>query len=264
MPINTNFGLVCIKSDNDNLQNTATYLANTVNSMCLLAQGGYLNYGYTVPSNTFCYSSLTISDNVGNTKISGTNPHFLEPLNHNKLYIHISSGTNWTNNFYKIVSVDDTTSITLETPYSASLGSPTISTVSNNFNIFETKVPNMGPEDSLEIIYQFLIRGTANTKRVTINLNANNCSNNGVTYYRWEKSGTGSRDVKEICYIDNTGNTSNQTFNNFNGTSISSILPGYQTLETNNGTTICYNLGFTGAGDWIKLNAHTITLYRSK
>jgi len=258
MPINTNRGTVSLYSDVSDIENSINQSNTMFNNIVLVAKKNF-SATFTAPSNTFCYSSLSLSDNVSNTKISGTNPHFLSSR-HNNMYIGIANGTNWPNNLYRIVSVDDTSSFTVEFPYSASLGSPTIATVSNAFTISSSTL-SMGADDTLQYINESVtFSGTSNTSTIGLVFsgkiyNIYNPNLSSGDYYNFFTTITNKSARLNMEFFNNS-NTSNQMF--LSPTSASGYGYGlgssdllYSNVPTSN-TTVSIAVSVNGAGEWIR------------
>ncbi len=93
------------------------------------------------PAATFV--GLNITDNGGNTQINSAGVHGLTTggaVGYD-LYVSWAGGTG-VDGFYAVLSVDDTDSVTIDLPYDAGLGTPTVAVIGTELEVARMTIPS--------------------------------------------------------------------------------------------------------------------------
>jgi hypothetical protein len=124
------------------------------------------------PAATF--TGITVSDNGGNVQLSGAGIHGLTTTPAVGKSIYISAGTGWAAGFPTILSVDDPDSITLNVPYDAGLGSPTIALANTEVTAYSVPIPGglLGPNGYIRVYILATGTNDANPKTIRVKLSS--------------------------------------------------------------------------------------------
>lgn len=92
------------------------------------------------PAVTFI--GLSITDNGGNTQISSAGVHGLTTGGAAGYDVYVSwAGGTGVDGFYTVLTVDDTDSVTIDLPYDAGLGTPTIAVINTKVEVARMSIP---------------------------------------------------------------------------------------------------------------------------
>lgn len=122
------------------------------------------------PAATF--TTVSVADNAGNAQLTSAGVHGLTTGVAVGKSIYVSAGTNWTSGFYGILSVDDTTSITIDLAYDETLGSPTIALANTEVTLATVTIPAgvLGTTGRLVVNDLWEVTNSANNKVTDVKL----------------------------------------------------------------------------------------------
>lgn len=131
-------------------------------------------------------------------------------------------------------------------------------------------IPDMGPNDSIEITSLWSTAGTAtNTKNILIRLSGNSCTpgqacTNGSAVLNTTLNTTGGITQSTLTVVRNTGVTNAQVFfgnSNTSGTGNAATAAGTSAIETKNGGFINFDsITATSSADTVKLLGYTVKI----
>jgi hypothetical protein len=212
----------------------------------------------TCPAVTF--TSTTPSDGgSGTTVLTSAGTHALTAANAVGDYIDITAGTGWTAGQYQITAIDlDTTgvAITIDVPYDAGMGSPTISLVGDRATILTVTIPALLANSMVKIDHSLGSNDT-NSKVHVIDLEGQDIF--AATY---STSEYGRRET----VFHNRNDTSVQVrgFQRFASSSngATGVVPGTTTVDTSVPTTLrfCVELSTNDSDGFI--DRYIIEVYK--
>ncbi len=130
------------------------------------------------------FTAATYADNGGNVQLSSTGAHGLTatPAVGANVYVAWSGGTG-VSGFYKVLSVDSATAFTVQLPYVAGLGTPTVTPVATDVVMASIPIPAgaMSANGSLECQVFFDGTSSANGKTTSWYVGATKIDANAFT-----------------------------------------------------------------------------------
>ena len=156
------------------------------------------------PASTFTSVTATSANSGTDIQLASAGVHGLTTSPAVGCKIYVSAGTNWTAGFYTIKSITNTTTLVLEEPWVASMGTPTIVLADNSTEmpVIAVSIPPMLERSTLKIELAGELTASTNGKKTIIDFGSMRCYN---------KNNNGSEGIEStIVRISNQGSKTAQ------------------------------------------------------
>lgn len=225
----------------------------------------------TAPASTFV-GTYTLANSSGNTSVTGAGAHGLTSAvsvsTTNPVYVRVLTGTNWTPGLYKLISITDAGSqLTIDHPYSASLGQPTFALVGASVEIIRLKVPSLTETGGAKLVATFDHTAVATASRTVEVKHTTNggAANSGTTLLSLAETTNAPISKGEWGFRNRAATNVNRKLHSSGDIdgwgSVNSGSSGEGAIETNVVTNIVMSVIFAAAND--SVNLETYALYNT-
>ena len=217
----------------------------------------------TSPASTFVSTFTFASANGGAaTKITSGGVHGLTAANLGAM-VEFTAGTDWDVGLWRILAIDSTLAFTVDHPYSATFGQPTITVVNGTSNqvIFKRiKGPALSVDGGARFAITFDCTGVS-TKRPRVLVGIPNAAIADCVDL-FNTSDTAANTIGAVGGFDNRGSTNKNIgwHNSASGTGAGTTTgaPAQPDIETTNGFDILITGHVPTAGDMIQLSRYAV------
>jgi len=225
----------------------------------------------TAPAATFI-GTYTLANSSGNTSVTGAGAHGLTTAvsvsTTNPVYVRVLSGTNWTPGLYKLISITDAGSqLTIDHPYSASLGQPTFALVGASVEIIRLKIPSLSVTGGAKLVATFDHTAVATASRTVEVRHTTNggAVDSGTTLFSLAETTNAPISKGEWGFRNRAATNVNRKLHSSGDVdgwgSVNTGSSGEGAIETNVVTNIVMSVIFAAAND--SVNLETYALYNT-